>query len=158
MNAASRRCDPRRRNNLPTVCPRHFQIAVSMLSAPVSFACLFSRSRAAPSELYFCHARGPLQLLALSPIGCKNPQNSAALVFPANGFGEVLSLFVPLCALFSLAFLHDHSSFASAPPLICFSPKPRLPPFYLLQCGLLLAVRCVLSVFRLISGVSRIIW
>ena len=63
LNAASGGCTPKRTNNLPIVSQA--SDAVSMLSAPGLFACLFSSSWAAPSGLYLSQACRPLKLQAL---------------------------------------------------------------------------------------------
>lgn len=52
----------------------------------------------------------PLELQSLSPTGCKNSENSASLVFPVSGFGEMFFLCSPLCtSLLSLCVIRASS-------------------------------------------------
>lgn len=78
------------------------------------------------SELYPSQAHRPLKLQSLNPFGCKKSQKPAPLIFLANGFGEVTSLCVSMCAPLSLTFLCDQGSHPSASPAVCFFHKPHL--------------------------------
>lgn len=67
--------------------PMHFfQMAVSMLFAPRSFACLLFWGTTVPSGLYPSQTCWPLKLQALSLTLCKNPKKLSLLIFQANGF------------------------------------------------------------------------
>lgn len=101
VNATFQGCAPRRANDLPTVCPGDPQV---VLSVPELFPCLISRSRAVLSGPYPSHAQRPLKLQSSSPTRCKSPLKLAPLIFPANGYEEVFSLCISLCAPLSVAF------------------------------------------------------
>ena len=134
--ATSQGSTPRRANNLPNVYPSHSSDhcfhTVSRLFVAFSF-----RSRAVPLAIYPSQAHQPLNILSLSPVGCKSSRKSAPLppngFFPVNGFGERSSLCIPLCAHLSLRPrpLPLHSTFDP------FLPQTTSSPFLLSSMFLL---------------------
>lgn len=77
----------------------------------------------------------PLKLL-FEPSCCKNSCKSALPVFPANDYGEVLSLCIPQCTPLSLLCLLPGLPLLPPSPVVCFSPKPCLCTSYFSWCGI----------------------
>lgn len=157
-NATSHRHAPRRVNNL---FPIGLRLSSDCIVCP-QIACLPSlQGQRRPSECYPSQAPSPLKHLSSSPTGCKNFWKSATLLFPANGFGEVLSLCDPLRSPdLSLTFLYGQGSLTSVAPMIPFSPKPCLCTSYFPLYNLVSPSSCgvFLSLLRPISWIFRMIW
>ena len=99
-----------------------------------------------------------LKLQTLSPTGCKNLQNSAPLIFQANGFVKCYLCVFP-CVLLSLPFSVTLYFLLSGAPMIHVFPKLCLYTSYPLQCGLFSSFSCeVCSVsILMVSGIFRMI-
>ena len=126
MNATSQGSTLRRVNNLPTLCLRCSSdcclhpVCSQVVCLPFlqeNYNPLQSLSQ--PSLLIF-------KLQAVSHAGSMKSQNSACLIFKANGFGEMFSLCIPL------ALLNNHGTLHSISPAIYFSPKLHFCTSYLL--------------------------
>lgn len=114
----------------PTAC-RSSSSHVSTPSAPMFFAWFLSRNKAMSSVFY--SSQGCWLFSRVSALLVSRTQRIQPLSFSKpTALGEC-SLFlhspVCLCALFSLALHHDHSSMLYVACMICFSPKPCLCTF-----------------------------
>ena len=100
----------------------------------------------------------PLKLQPLRPPGYKNSWKPAPLIFQVNGFGEMSSLCVSLCVLLSFALPWEHVFLHSTTSTICFlNSNSTKPTFFHMASSRPIVVEFVLSIFRMISGVFRII-
>ena len=145
-NAISHRCAPRRANSL---FPCALGISQMVLSA-LGLLCVSSPGVGQHPQTSLLTSKTPV----FEPFWLQKLVKISPLIYPANGFGQVFSLYVSLIAPLSLAFLHNWCFLPTAAPMICFSPKPHLIsilPSFLDVASSLLVVQFFLSVLRLIS-------
>ena len=107
--------------------PPHYMVFRPLFPHCMSMGCLPSLQE--QPQCLLCSFRAmhtdPFKLQALSLPGPRVHKIQPLLFFKPMALGKCSPCAFP-CVLLSLALLHDHSSFPSAAPTICFSLQPHL--------------------------------